>query len=181
MKNVIIAVIGKSGSGKTAATEFASKALGVSVVRSYTTRPMREGEQQGVEHIFVPEGCVLPRREDMVAYTFFGGYHYWALTSQVERDSYCLYVIDEDGIRDLSARFGDRYVLIPVLIESRCQYADEARKSRDEGRKPLGAYYATIANDGAKEKLFYHFTQAVEEIMSNERIAEWFDSNRKVF
>ena len=72
--NTIVAIVGASGSGKTQLTLYAQR-FGYPVICSYTTRPMREGETNGVEHIFVTEDK-MPTKDNMLAYTFFGGYHY---------------------------------------------------------------------------------------------------------
>ena len=76
-KTKIIAVVGPSGSGKTTAVEFASKALGIPVLVSYTTRPMREGEVNFKDHVFVTEK-EIPSQSKMLAFTRFGGYQYWS-------------------------------------------------------------------------------------------------------
>lgn len=170
---VIIAIVGNSGTGKTVAAEFASRALDIPVIRSYTTRPMRDGEAQGREHIFVPEGCSIPRKEDMLAYTFFGGHHYWALKSQV-KDERVLYVIDEDGVRGLKKRFGEEYVIIPILIRRDRYDVGRERMARDFSRKPLEAFYAVIDNDSTLEHLFYSLCRKIEEGSFD----EWYKDNK---
>lgn len=80
----IICLIGPSGSGKTTLAE-ALVPTGIDTIRSYTTRPMRPGEQNGREHIFISEAeahHLLTTRRPM-AYTLFGGYRYFALWEQV--------------------------------------------------------------------------------------------------
>ena len=61
----IVAIVGASGSGKTQLTLYAKK-LGYPVICSYTTRPMREGETNGVEHIFVTADK-MPKKDKMLA------------------------------------------------------------------------------------------------------------------
>lgn len=103
MKQKIIAIIGQAGAGKDTVARLLSFSLGIPLICSYTTRPMREGEKNGREHIFVKE-CNIPR-EKMLAYTEYGGYEYWTELSQIEDTA--IYVIDEKGIMDICERFPD--------------------------------------------------------------------------
>ena len=53
MKQNIIAIVGQAGSGKDTVAQLMRMTLHVPILCSYTTRPMREGEVNGREHIFV--------------------------------------------------------------------------------------------------------------------------------
>ena len=48
---IIVALVGPSGCGKTTLGKYL-KDMGFNWISSYTTRPMREGETDGVEHKF---------------------------------------------------------------------------------------------------------------------------------
>ena len=53
MKPVIIAIVGRSGSGKTYMAEFLRKKMNIPTIVSYTTRRKRPGETDGVEHFAI--------------------------------------------------------------------------------------------------------------------------------
>ena len=53
MKPVIIAIVGASGSGKTHMAEFLRNKLNIPTIVSYTTRPKRSWEKEGIEHHFI--------------------------------------------------------------------------------------------------------------------------------
>lgn len=128
----IVAIIGASGSGKTQLSLYANK-FGYPVICSYTTRPMREGETNGVEHIFVTEDN-MPTKDKMLAYTFFGGYHYWAEKSQVDNELPTLYVIDEKGLIDLKQNYKNEYKIFCVYVTRTDNDVDQKRKDRDNDR-----------------------------------------------
>lgn len=127
---VVIAVCGESGSGKTTLTEDL-KNHGIPSVVSYTTRPMRPDETDGIGHRFVSE--YPGHSDDELAYTFFGGYHYWALFSELpEVTTYC---IDEAGILDLiKARDAGKIRLVWMEIKRPDNPTDKSRKNRDKDR-----------------------------------------------
>lgn len=93
----LITITGPSGAGKDLVASFIEKISGIKPLCSYTTRPMREGEQNGREHYFVSECCVP--KEDMLAYTVYGGYEYWTTINQI--DGVATYIIDEEGLLSL--------------------------------------------------------------------------------
>ena len=104
------------------------------LLRSFTTRPMRDGEVNGREHFFVKE-CKTPK-EDMIAYTEYGGYEYWTEIYQIEDTA--IYVIDERGFLSICERFPDIELMSiyvaanPVTLKAR-GIAPE-RTKRDEYR-----------------------------------------------
>ena len=67
----IICLMGKSSSGKDTIYKnlMEDKSLGLRKLIPYTTRPMREGEQEGVEYHFTDEaGLARLQEEDRVEY-----------------------------------------------------------------------------------------------------------------
>ena len=97
----IICLMGKSSSGKDTIYKnlMEDKSLGLRKLTPYTTRPMREGEQEGVEYHFTDEaGLARLQEEDRVieirAYdTVYGVWKYftvWEEQMNLERESYCL-------------------------------------------------------------------------------------------
>ena len=97
MNNELVLICSSSGSGKN----FLCDKWGFKSIPSNTTRPMRPGEENGREHIFVdpediPDENYFSRHS--AAYTFFNGYHYWTTFEQLEDKKYNVYIIDVKGI-----------------------------------------------------------------------------------
>lgn len=152
----IIAIIGPSGSGKDTAARMLSDVTGIDVLVSYTTRPMRDDEQQGREHHFVSE-CNTPR-EKMLAYTEYGGYEYWTEYRQVNEKA--IYVIDESGLLDMRRRF-PHIDIITIHIETtrfnrQMRGISTNRMMRDDLRDQLpdDSFDYRITNNGSIEELY---------------------------
>lgn len=163
---IIIAIVGPSGSGKTTAVRFASAALGIPEICSYTTRPMRDGETNGIEHYFVTESD-MPLRSKMLAYTEFGGCHYWTTHAQVLHSQPNLYIVDEAGLLNL-LDLRDRYRVVAIYIKPAAHVSsatvDADRKARDASRPAFNRslYNSVLPNTSTLQHLLYRFTALVE-------------------
>ena len=151
----LITITGPSGAGKDTVARMLSEMGGYQVLCSYTTRPKREGEIDGVEHHFV-EKCNVPH-DKMLAYTQYGGYEYWVSLDQVTDKS--IYVIDEAGLKDLCERFPD-IELFKICVSARestrlYRGVSSERIDRDKQRElmPLSFYDAVIFNNGTLSEL----------------------------
>ena len=151
----IIAIIGEAGVGKDTFARMLSEVTKKPILVSYTTRPMREGEVNGREHIFVPE-CKTPWR-NILAHCYYGGYEYWTDISQV-KDS-AIYVVDERTLAEL--RLNPRFNVISILVtRSRIKRMQSGialeRMHRDSERMLSPADYKynyIIQNEGTLEDL----------------------------
>ena len=133
----VLCIIGSSGSGKTTIERLLEQTFPLHFKRlvSYTTRPMREGETQGVEHQFVK--C-LENTDDQLAYTKYGDYEYWAKTSDIVPGKVNTYVIDVEGFRFLQRYFSDKLEIRVMYVKrSKRDDIDEDRKERDRDRLVL--------------------------------------------
>ena len=154
--NYIIAIVGPSGSGKTTISRAMAEA-GIPDIVSYTTRPMRSGETQGVEHRFIThqEAIELIETNAIAAYTEFGGEMYFTTIDQLSEHSYCTYVIDEDGLQMLQTMLDtDEFEVIPVFVQRNAAdikaQVDAARMARDENRSWFCRdYYDILINNDA--------------------------------
>ena len=96
----LITITGPSGAGKDTVARMMSKMTDWPVLCSYTTRPMRDGEEDGREHYFV-ERFDVPFTK-ILAYTHYGGYYYWTSIGQVKDTA--IYVIDEVVLVELKEK-----------------------------------------------------------------------------
>lgn len=107
-------LVGKSGSGKSTIARFMEKEWGYKELKSYTTRqPRYEGEDT---HIFISHDDFQRYKDnnEIVAYSFFNGEHYFCTRTQLYYND--VYVIDPDGIEYLKQRVDDIY-FITIYID----------------------------------------------------------------
>jgi guanylate kinase len=124
-RGLLLVVSSPSGAGKTTLCarlrrEFPS--LGFSV--SYTTRPARKGETDGVEYNFVdmPTFQEMVARDELAEYAMVHGNMYGTsarrVTEVIEEGKDILFDIDYQGGRQLRQKFPDDVVLVFILPPS---------------------------------------------------------------
>ena len=119
-KKTIIAILGRTTSGKDYIAKYLSNQLGYSLVVSHTTRLKRDGETNGIEHWFdsKEEFDNLLNNNTIIAYTKIGEYEYCATLEDIGNKA--IYIIDPNGIEYLKKNFKNEINLKVVYV-----YCDE--------------------------------------------------------
>lgn len=162
----IMCIVGGSGVGKTLASLHLKYHKDANVVCSYTTRPPRSTEVEGRDHHFID---IIPDRTELIAYTHFAGYYYYATKYQVFGPC-TVYVIDEKGLANLRKDFGDVYDIHTVLIKRnqglRKQMGVTSKRIRRDERRNLidEEYDYIVINNGTKKAFFTEIERIYEEI-----------------
>lgn len=167
MDNKILCIVGESGAGKTLASLHLQNKLGANVICSYTTRPPRPTEMEGREHHFIN---IVPDPNELLAYTNFCGYEYYALKTQVHGEC-TVYVVDEQGLRNLREEHGSEYRIFAAYItrdwsKRRKSGVKPRRMERDQNREKLSQdeYDWVIENNSTKKNLFINIEAIYNEI-----------------
>jgi guanylate kinase len=109
----IICLIGESGSGKSSIAKYLEDE-GYNYIKSYTTRPKRNLEEEG--HIFVNESFLKKlKKQEIIAYAEFDNYKYWSTTQQYKQKGTSIYVIEPKGAVELKNSLSDCEVVIIYL------------------------------------------------------------------
>lgn len=167
MNNKILCIVGDSGAGKTLASLHLQNKLGANVICSFTTRPPRETEVEGREHHFIN---IVPDPNELLAYANFGGWEYYALKTQVWGDC-TVYVIDEQGLKNLKEEHGDEYRIFSVYItrtwSNRKRVGVKAKRMERDYRRdklPMEEYDWVIDNNSTKKNLFVNIETIYNEV-----------------
>ena len=129
----LFCVMGRTCSGKTTLAKTVAATLHMKVLRSYTTRPMRDGENEHTsDHIFISEDEVKLFEGKMAAYTEINGYKYFVTKDMImEAD---IYVVDPNGYKMLAEyveRKNMKIKLVPIYID--VDVNDQERRYRARG------------------------------------------------
>ncbi|MCD8083579.1 MAG: hypothetical protein LUE86_08790 [Clostridiales bacterium] len=135
-RKTLFLIAGRTASGKSSVTKEVCKDLGLIQVRSYAIRPMRPDEAADPEHsdhIFITEDEMEQYRDDITAYTYINGSHYFTTTDILDRSD--CYVIDPLGIKDLKARYKERYRFVIIELRQRDKNTALKRYLKRKGTK----------------------------------------------
>ena len=140
-KKIIFCILGETGSGKDSLVNYTLKKynLDLKPVLSYTDRPIRAGEQNGKEHIFLSKEEMTEflnsNKKDIAAYTKIGetGYRYCAMTSVIDRRD--IYIIDPNGLKEFKERTGDRYNIVSIYID--CPLEERRKRTEKRGDEAI--------------------------------------------
>ena len=142
-RKIVFLVIGRSGSGKDTLVNYMCQKYGLKKLKSYTTRPPRQNEED--THIFISPEDVQKYQDDIIAYTKIGEFEYFATKSQLKDINF--YIIDPKGVQDLEniSNLKEEFSFIKLLIylpekERKKRIAlrgdsEEAFLKRQEGEK----------------------------------------------
>ena len=181
----VICLLGKTNTGKDTIASYIGKKYGINAVCSYTTRPKRDYEVDGVQHYFLTKQEFDKLRESskVIAYTKFPVTNYeYCVTLEQLTDDYTIYIINPDGLKDLKA-FEDQLRLISVYIScnerilyqrgiNRGDTVEELNK-RIKGERDQFALFAAeqqydylLFNDGYLDSVFPKVDAIMENIKS---------------
>ncbi|MFW6243009.1 MAG: guanylate kinase [bacterium] len=135
-KDIIIALIGESGMGKTTIAKELYEKENINVIQSYTTRKPRERNEWG--HIFaswlyeIMEGFYINPDElpsSVIAHKKLYNEHYWATKEQFEGFGTSIYIIDPESAKMLKSKVNVPVytILLTVSSDIRCKRLIENR------------------------------------------------------
>lgn len=139
---MIYCIMGMSGTGKTTIAREVSKRTKVPIIVSYTTRPKRPGEEEGVDYKYVDNNYFNMYKDDFLdirEYTVADGsvwkYGYKIDDFADEKKDYII-VIDTSGYQIFKDFFGSDKMRA-VLIESRIDDIYKRAEIRGDDPKEL--------------------------------------------
>lgn len=167
----IFCIIGRTGVGKSVITNKAVQRLQMKILKSYTTRSMRNGETiEKSDHTFIKPDEVEQYRNDMVAYTDRVGYCSFATRQQLFNSDF--YIINPTGLYELKLKTKDMDIeLIPVYINVPYRQNLENAKKRGD----LESWKANYEKENDEFKSFEYSDLVRYRILNNGTIDQAVD------
>ena len=175
---MIYAIVGNTLSGKSTLVRDLVTSTGIKQVTTYTTRPMREGERDGIDYHFISN-------EEMDNGNYFGRRDFYTVYRE-EPYSYAmskddvfpfedkLIILDPAGLQALKEEVGYRNVT-SVFIDAPIDFLIERGKSRgdsaEEVQRRLHAdrdafisakYFADIVLDPTKDDMLSYMYEVIK-------------------
>ena len=123
MSKPLFCILGASASGKSTLVQKLEEEFTMKQTPSYTTRsPRYEGE---AGHTFVSEK-EFKALNDIVAYNYYLGNHYGVTASQIDDDTYNLYVVDQTGLNELHKKYKGNREIYSIFID--CSYINRYKR-----------------------------------------------------
>lgn len=165
MKDVLLVLLGESGTGKTTIANKLQEKYGLKPLLSYTTRPRRYEKENSHTFVSLGEYILLNNR---VAENEYNGYYYCATKEQVEDSD--VYVCDCEGIKMLRETYkGDKKIIVIRLTCPR-----EERIKRMEADKRTAQ--SIIIRDIYDKKAFEYADLLADYEMDNDNLEETVDA-----
>ena len=152
MKKNKVILVGKGGSGKDYLRKIMEN-FGFLYCKSYTTRPIREEEENGKDYIFIEEKDI-PKKKDLYESVYFNGWFYGTPKSEFEKSN--LFIMTPKGISFIKK--SDREKSIIIYIEA----DEETRRSRLLERRDADDVERRIKADEEDFKDFEDFDLVIK-------------------
>lgn len=117
----VYCILGKSASGKSTIEKILEQ-KGLERVVSYTTRPMRENEVNGVDYKYISEEEFLSfdKLNLFVEKTTYRDWHYGILKNDIEDSGYNhIVVIEPNGYKQIKKVLGDNAIGIYIKLQDK--------------------------------------------------------------
>jgi len=143
MKKRLI-IVGKGGSGK----DHLRKILvgkGFKYCVSHTTRPIREGEENGKDYWFIESSKLAEMAESFYEGVFFNSWFYGTSMDEFNRSN--LFIMTPGGIAKLSKKDREESTIVYLNIDEETRRTRlEGRRDADDVKRRLEADYADFLN-----------------------------------
>lgn len=128
----VYCIMGRTSSGKSTIVKETCKKLGMSFLKSYTTRQLRPGETvENSDHIFISKDDVDSYREDMIAYVDRVGYCSFATKQQLLNSDF--YIVNPDAFISMieNNRLNDIRFKSIIITTPYSRLEEQAKKRGD--------------------------------------------------
>lgn len=163
---MIYVLLGQTNSGKTTLLNIL-KLMGYPAIISYTTRPIRKDEKDGVDYRFISKNKYnfLNRSNFLISkFKAENNTEYGIDIRDLKKEKDCLVVLDPSGLRDLIERYGEDSV---TSIYLKVPY--EERKQRGE-KRDKDNHNELLRRLSSDRRDFENIEKIVDHIITDQKI-----------
>lgn len=126
----VLLLVGESGVGKSTFARHLKENYNYNIVRSYTTRPKRDENDN--DHIFISKQMAkeMLNKEDIVAHTSINGEKYFTTVYDFRLDKPNVYIVDAKGVNDVKRNCPEWNVSV-IKMKTNENHASKERLNRD--------------------------------------------------
>ena len=129
--HTVYCILGRTSSGKSTITRLAAKELNMVVLKSYTTRDKRKGEELDSDHIFILEKEKNLYIKDAIACTERSGDCNFMTRQQLLNSDFC--IINPSGYYELKLKtVNDHIKLVPIYITVPFRVIEQRARKRGD-------------------------------------------------
>lgn len=182
---MIFCIIGKTGTGKSTIAKEVSYALNIPIIVSYTSRPKRINEKEGIDYHYVDNEYFKKNRKDFIdlrEYTVATGeiWRYGIRKNQIQKKKDYIVVVDVQGFYNLSKHFKTKAVVIDSYdniiiqrLEQRGDTKEETVRRLEDDKKRLTEFLDVLP---VKNRIIVYnndsITSAIEDCIMSIAITE---------
>ena len=155
----MLILVGHSASGKTEIANQLKRDYDMKKIITYTTRPKRINEIDGVDYHFVDEDKFLKLKEEnfFVETTNFNGYYYGSSKNDVKDDA--VVILDPQGLEKFKNSNLDNIIAIFLNCDEEIRY----KRMINRGDDPQKAYERLVHD---REKFSLDKMDSIDEIIN---------------
>lgn len=120
---MIIGITGKSGSGKTYISDLLAQKRRIAKITTYTTRPIREGEIEGMTYHYLTNEQFNPNDYILVNHIVDKNWWYGTnkedIESKLNRNEDFILVVDPIGVREIKRLYPNDSVIINLNCDDK--------------------------------------------------------------
>jgi len=169
----ILCIMGKAGAGKdTLMGEILNLFPNIfSPVVSFTSRPKREHEIEGVSYYFIPKSKFLLKIKDrsMIEWTYFNNWYYGTAQESFSKDKINICVCNPEGVRHFK-KLGFDIMPIYIDVKDKTRLLRQLNREDDPDVKEIIRRYTTDEKDF--QNLEYEFKFENEDGTNLTELAE---------
>jgi len=155
----MLILVGHSASGKTEIANELKRNYDMKKIITYTTRPIRVNEVNGIDYHFVSEEEFLKLKEKdfFVETTYFNGYYYGSSKEDVKDEN--VVILDPLGVQNFKNSKLDNIIVIFLNCDEEIRY----KRMINRGDDPLKAKERLIHD---REKFSFDKISGIDEIIN---------------